>query len=258
MTTTTMTRDRNETDKRDVQYYLSLPYAVSLRRDTDGDVIACIPDLPGCVTHAETEVTALAAIRDVQKAWLERAIKSGIAIPLPSPAEEELPSGKWLQRVPRTLHQKLTAVAKVERVSLNQLVTTLLAQAVGQVSTEQEAVNALQTAADELREAIRCAWPVIRHSTMGSTLLAWEAPQQAQEVTAGMSIEASSVTYLQLLSSQLPHGRSEVQEQYDYCGIAGLRGFPQERSTNLCLADFKRSKTGSIGHGKGGRERARR
>jgi antitoxin HicB len=115
----------------EVQHYLSLPYTVSLRRDEDGDVVASIPELPGCVTHAETEVDALVAIKEVQEAWLERALKSGLKIPLPAEAAEGLPSGKWLQRVPRSLHRKLADLAKAEGVSLNQLVSTLLAEAVG-------------------------------------------------------------------------------------------------------------------------------
>ena len=44
---------------------------------------------------------------------------------------EDLPSGKWLQRVPRTLHRDLIRLAERERVSLNQLVTALLSEAVG-------------------------------------------------------------------------------------------------------------------------------
>ena len=44
---------------------------------------------------------------------------------------EKLPSGKWLQRAPRTLHRDLIRLAERERVSLNQLVTSLLSEAVG-------------------------------------------------------------------------------------------------------------------------------
>jgi hypothetical protein len=62
--------------------------------------------------------------------WIADCIESGDAIP--EPAEEiELPSGKWLQRVPRSLHLKLIRLAKEEGVSLNQMVTSALAEAVG-------------------------------------------------------------------------------------------------------------------------------
>ena len=49
----------------------------------------------------------------------------------PEGSPEKLPSGKWLQRVPRTLHRDLIRLAERERVSLNQLVTALLSEAVG-------------------------------------------------------------------------------------------------------------------------------
>ncbi len=50
---------------------------------------------------------------------------------IPPAISEELPSGKWLQRAPRTLHRDLIRLAQRERVSLNQLVTALLSEAVG-------------------------------------------------------------------------------------------------------------------------------
>ena len=59
---------------------------------------------------------------------------------------EDLPSGKWLQRVPRTLHLKLSALAKREGISLNQLVVSILAEAVGRseqldVAGHQEGIH---------------------------------------------------------------------------------------------------------------------
>ena len=39
--------------------------------------------------------------------------------------------GQWRQRVPKTLHDKLSRLAAAEGVSLNQLVVALLAEAVG-------------------------------------------------------------------------------------------------------------------------------
>jgi len=57
-------------------------------------------------------------------------LANGHDVPAPN-AESALPSGKWLQRVPRSLHQRLAQMAKRENVSLNQLVTSLLSQAAG-------------------------------------------------------------------------------------------------------------------------------
>jgi hypothetical protein len=40
-------------------------------------------------------------------------------------------SGKWVQRVPRSLHAKLAKQAKREHVSLNTLVVSILSEAMG-------------------------------------------------------------------------------------------------------------------------------
>jgi antitoxin HicB len=120
---------KNEVAK-DAEYYLRLPYGIALRKDDEGDWIARVEELPGCVAHGETETQALQHLEEIKTAWIEEAIESGETIPEPR-ADEDLPSGKWLQRVPRSLHKGLTDVAKREGVSLNQLVTTFLAEAVG-------------------------------------------------------------------------------------------------------------------------------
>jgi antitoxin HicB len=115
----------------ELNVYLSLPYTKTLRRDEDGTVIASIQEFSGCVAHGTTETEALAKLSEVQRAWLEASLSGGQPIPAPD-EEESLPSGKWVQRVPRSLHKALGALAKREDTSLNQLVTTILAEAVGQ------------------------------------------------------------------------------------------------------------------------------
>ena len=114
---------------RDLSYYMQLPYATLLRRDEDGDFVATVQELPGCVAHGESEAKALKAIKKMQVLWFEECLESGQLIPEPQ-IEEELPSGKWLQRAPRSLHRRLVQVAQREGVSLNQLVTTMLTEAV--------------------------------------------------------------------------------------------------------------------------------
>src|ERR1019366_10565984 len=119
--------------KRDLGYYRDLLYGILLRKDEDGDWVARVEELPGCTAHGGTEAEALENLEEVKSAWLEDALAAGAAIPEPV-ATEKLPSGKWLQRVPRSLHKKLTETAEREGVSLNQLVTSILAEAVGRRS----------------------------------------------------------------------------------------------------------------------------
>jgi len=124
---------------KSVAYYMALPYTTVLRRDDEGDVVAHIEELPGCVAHGEDSHEALAILEEFKQAWIERCIAAGNPVPEPQ-IEEPLPSGKWLQRVPRTLHKKLARIAKREDVSLNQLVTSMLSEAVA-VKTWEEAMK---------------------------------------------------------------------------------------------------------------------
>ncbi len=115
---------------KSLKEYLQLPYTVILRKDEDGDYVARVDELRGCSAHGKTPQEALASLEEAQELWIADCIESGQPVPEPA-VEEPLPSGKWVQRVPRSLHRKLSALAKREGVSLNQLVTSMLSEAVG-------------------------------------------------------------------------------------------------------------------------------
>lgn len=116
---------------KNLQYYLELPYTMIMRRDEDGDYVARIDELPGCAAHGTTPQEAFEALEEAKQLWITDCLESGDPVPEPAPEEAALPSGKWVQRVSRTLHQKLVSLAKRENVSLNQFVASLLAEAVG-------------------------------------------------------------------------------------------------------------------------------
>jgi predicted RNase H-like HicB family nuclease len=118
-------------NEKTAEYFMSLPYTVLLQRDEEGDWFAWVGELEGCVAHGRTKAKALAVLDEIKKAWIEDALEVGDPIPKPEPVAPELPSGKWLQRVPRTLHRKLASLAEREGVSLNQLTTAILAERVG-------------------------------------------------------------------------------------------------------------------------------
>lgn len=119
-------------DLKDLSYYVRLPYAVRIYREPDGSgFTAEIPDLPGCITCADTLDEVWALIDDAKRGWLELALADGDPIPEPAPMLEEQPSGKFTVRVPRSLHRKLSEEARREGVSLNQFVTVALAETVG-------------------------------------------------------------------------------------------------------------------------------
>ena len=67
-----------------LDYYLSLPYRLEIIPDPEGNGYgARYPDLPGCVTCAETPEQALANALDAKKAWILAAMEDGITIPEP-------------------------------------------------------------------------------------------------------------------------------------------------------------------------------
>ncbi len=100
-----------------------------LPRDEGGGFLAELPDLPGCISDGETYEEAIANVRDAAEEWIATAKEMGRPIPEPGAAEGY--SGKWLQRVPKSLHMRLAAQAKREGVSLNALATALLAEGLG-------------------------------------------------------------------------------------------------------------------------------
>ncbi len=81
------------------------------------------------MTDAQTREDALAAAEGAIAEWIAAAEEMGR--PVPRPGSLQSYSGKWVQRVPKSLHAALAATAAREGVSLNQLVTAFLAEGLG-------------------------------------------------------------------------------------------------------------------------------
>ena len=86
------------------------------------------PDLPGCVADGATPDEAVKEAADALHSWLETARLHGDPIPAPFRADPTAYSGRWLVRAPKTLHKRLTDLAREEGVSLNTLAVTLMAE----------------------------------------------------------------------------------------------------------------------------------
>ncbi len=104
-----------------------------LSEDEGGGFLASVPDLPGCMGDGKTEAAAIEDVRAAIASWVEAAEKFGD--PIPEPSRLEGYSGKFVTRIPRTLHMTLVEMARREGVSLNQLVLTKLAEAAGEKRT---------------------------------------------------------------------------------------------------------------------------
>ncbi len=104
-------------------------YPLSIfRSDEDNGFIAEVPDLPGCSAWGETEADAAREAQDAIAAWLAAAAAANRPVPAASTAEPlSAYSGKFLVRVPRSLHARLAREAKAQGVSLNQWAANKLA-----------------------------------------------------------------------------------------------------------------------------------
>ena len=115
-----------------LEYYVGLPYRVEIYPEPDGSgYTAEVPDLPGCLTCADTLDELFEMIEDAKRGWIEVALERGIAIPEPSPLFDEGYSGKFTVRLPRSLHRRLAERARSEGASLNQFVNVALAEVMG-------------------------------------------------------------------------------------------------------------------------------
>lgn len=119
---------RDDTERKDLKFYLNLRYPITIHPDPDGGYVAEIEELPGCMTQAETLDEVFKAIEDARQVWIQGTYEMGQDIPLPKDMEGY--SGKFIVRIPRSLHRNLVRAAKREGVSLNQYIASLLAAGV--------------------------------------------------------------------------------------------------------------------------------
>ena len=111
--------------KKDINYYMSLPYRATIEADPDGGYVGYISDLKGCITQSESREAILGMVEDAKRVWLEAALEAGMDIPEPMRNEDF--SGRFNVRLPKSLHRSLAMSAKAEGVSLNQMAMCLIA-----------------------------------------------------------------------------------------------------------------------------------
>ena len=115
-------------NKRNIDYYLNLPYTIQVYRDSSEENpgwVASVAELSGCITQADTFEELGEMINDAMYSWIEAALEDGIEIP--EPRLEEDYSGKFVVRVPTSLHRSLTITSEREGVSLNSYINVALA-----------------------------------------------------------------------------------------------------------------------------------
>jgi len=108
-------------ENKDICYFMSLPYTYLMQpvADESGNYFyGQVLELDGCQSHGSTFEDAYRNLRDAMEGWLETKLEHGDVIP--EPIGKETFSGKFVIRIPRSLHKKLSIEAQREGISLNQ------------------------------------------------------------------------------------------------------------------------------------------
>ncbi len=117
--------------RKTIDYYMSLKYKREFIEDPDeGGYVVSFPELPGCITVAETLEEAWAISEDAKREWISAALEDGINIVEPRKVDDY--SGEYKLRMPKSLHKALVENARMEGISMNQYCLYLLSMNCGQ------------------------------------------------------------------------------------------------------------------------------
>lgn len=111
--------------KKNLDYYMNLNYKMEIYKDDEGYALS-FPDLPGCITCAETLDELMKEAIDAKETWLVFALENKIQIPEPKSIEEY--PNEYKLRMPKSLYKSLADDAKMEGISMNQYCVYLLSQ----------------------------------------------------------------------------------------------------------------------------------
>jgi antitoxin HicB len=94
-----------------------------------GGFLISYPDFSECISDGETVEEAIANGHDALVGTIAALEDKGFAVPAPNSGG--VVSGKFVARVPKTIHAQLATRAKAEGVSLNTLVLAFIAEGLG-------------------------------------------------------------------------------------------------------------------------------
>ncbi len=97
----------------------------ALPEEDGGGFLVTFPGLPGCVADGETIEQAIREAVDAEQSWLRT--HEELALPQVS--------GKFVLRLPKSLHTELSARARLEGVSMNTLAVSFLAASMNKAHT---------------------------------------------------------------------------------------------------------------------------
>ena len=111
-----------------------------LSAEEGGGYLISFPDFAECISDGESIDEAIENGRDALKATVAALKAKKISVPAPNSGG--VASGKFVARVPKTVHAQLATRARAEGVSLNALVLTFIAQGLGGSSSKTRAKGA--------------------------------------------------------------------------------------------------------------------
>ncbi len=106
---------------KEVKEYMEMPYNYIVQPITDESgsyFYARVLELDGCQSTGDTFEEAYENLKEAMKGWIEAKLEGGFEVPLPVGYDNF--SGKFVVRIPKSLHYKLAVEAEQEGVSLNQ------------------------------------------------------------------------------------------------------------------------------------------
>lgn len=130
--------NHKEIEKK-IKQYENIEYPIKLYKENMENNtywVAEHSDLPGCISHGETKLEAIANLDDAKISWIYTALSEGLSIPEPGyKSNIEECSGRILLRLPKELHYKLLQKATEDDTSLNQELLFLISTALGTSSS---------------------------------------------------------------------------------------------------------------------------
>lgn len=118
---------------KSLTYYMGLSYKIEIIEDKEegGYALRC-PELPGCITCADTIEHGLELIEDAKRSWFTACLKDSLTIPEPNYLDDY--SGQFKLRLPKSLHMTLAERSQQEGISMNQYCLYLLSSGINRQS----------------------------------------------------------------------------------------------------------------------------
>ena len=112
-----------------ISEYMRLPYNFIIQHidDESGSYYyGRVLELDGCQSTGNTFQEAYNDLQEAMEGYIESKLENGFDVPFPRVMEDF--SGKFVVRIPKSLHQRLAIEAAEEGVSLNQYTLYKLAK----------------------------------------------------------------------------------------------------------------------------------